>query len=150
MTPRTVGTVLLVEDTHGDVLLVKRAFAKNGSDARLLVLGDGVTAIDYLAGRGAYIDRGEHPLPDLVLLDLKLPGRSGFEVLTWVRGEPGLKRLPVTVLTSSAHRPDVDRAYELGANSYLVKPVDFHSLAELLKTVDLYWAVNERPSLRAL
>ena len=83
------------------------------------------------------------------MLDLKLPGRSGFEVLQWLRAQPGLKRLPVTVLTSSKHTVDIDRAFDLGANSYLVKPVEFQSLVELLKAVDVYWAANERPSLRA-
>jgi CheY-like chemotaxis protein len=146
---RDGAIVLLVEDLHADVLLIRRAFTKSGTNVHLRVVGDGETAIDYLAGRAVHADRDQHPLPELVLLDLKLPGRSGFEVLQWLRGQPGLRRLPVAVLTSSAQAADVDRAYELGANSYLVKPVEFERLVELLKAVDLYWSANERPSLRA-
>lgn len=145
---RGAATVLLVEDAHADILLVRRAFTKIGTDLGLHVVTDGESAIDYLAGRDGYVDRDEHPLPTLLLLDLKLPGRSGFEVLQWLRSEPGLKRLPVTVLSSSKQTVDVDRAFELGANSYLVKPVDFQSLVELLTAVDRYWAANERPSLQ--
>jgi CheY-like chemotaxis protein len=144
------GTTLLVEDSHADVLLIRRAVAKTGADVKLKVVSDGDAAVDYLEGDGIYADRDQYPLPDVVLLDLKLPRRSGFEVLEWLRRQPRLKRLPVAVLTSSRHTTDIDRAYDLGANSYLVKPVEFQALVDLMKAVDLYWSVlNEPPSLLA-
>ena len=141
-------TVLLVEDSHADVLLVRRAFAKAQLAARLETVADGDAAVAYLGGAAPYDSRDAYPLPDLVLLDLKLPRRSGFEVLEWIRREPRIRRLPVVILTSSRHDTDVMRAYDLGANSYLVKPVDFEPLVEVVKAVGLYWLlVNQRPSL---
>ena len=87
-------------------------------------------------------------MPVLILLDLKLPRRSGLEVLEWLRQQPGLKRIPVVVLTSSRQSKDVDRAYDLGANSYLVKPVEFNALLDMMKQVGLYWLmVNEKPNM---
>lgn len=142
------ATVLLVEDAHSDVLLVRRAFARAGLAATLHVVGGGDAAVAYLSGEAPYDDRERHPSPDLVLLDLKLPRRSGMEVLTWLRGQPGLRRVPVAILTSSKDVTDVDRAYDAGANSYLVKPVGFEPLLELVKAVGLYWVdLNERPRL---
>jgi len=142
-------TVLLVEDNPDDVLLTRRAFAKVHSPAPLEVVVDGEEAIDYLRGAGTYADRERFPLPLLILLDLKLPRRSGFEVLEWLRGQPGLRRLPVVVLTSSGQSPDVNRAFDLGANSYLVKPVRLDDLVNLIKTLNLYWLLlNEKPDLQ--
>jgi CheY-like chemotaxis protein len=142
-------TILLVEDNEDDALLVQRAFRKIGSAHPIRVLSHGEAAVDYLAGQGAYADRASHPLPALMLLDLKLPRRSGFEVLEWLRGQPGLRRLPVVVLTSSRESEDVGRAADLGANSYLVKPVEFDDLQEMVNTLRLYWLrLNERPELR--
>src|SRR5581483_1794343 len=103
----------------------RRAFAKANVPNPLIIVGDGDAAIAYLAGVDGYADRTRFPLPALVLLDLKLPRRSGLEVLEWIRKQPGVRRIPVVVLTSSRQRPDVDCAYDLGANSYLVKPVEF-------------------------
>ena len=142
-------TVLLVEDDPDDVLLVQRAFRKLGGQAvPLSLVGDGEQAVAYLAGQGAYADRASHPLPALLLLDLKLPRRSGFEVLEWLRAQPGLRRLPVVVLTGSREMTDVDRALDLGANSYLVKPVGFDALLEIVRLLDLYWLThNEKPTL---
>ena len=95
-----------------------------------------------------YGDRGRYPLPALMLLDLKLPGMSGFEVLLWLRQQPGLKRLPVVVLTSSKENTDINRAYELGANSYLVKPASFDALVNIIERLNHYWLVlNERPEV---
>ena len=108
---------------------------------------DGEQAIDYLSGRGAYANRERNPLPYLLLLDLKMPGTDGFEVLQWIRGEPELRRLLVVVLTSSNLQADVDRAYELGANSYLVKPVEFDEMVNMLQRFEAYWTeMNRRPS----
>jgi CheY-like chemotaxis protein len=144
----TPQLVLLVEDTRDDVLLIQRAFRKAGLNVRMNVVNDGEAAVDYLAGNGAYADREQHPLPMLVLLDLKLPRRSGFDVLAWIRQQPLLKRLPVVILTSSEQMQDVNRAYDLGANSYLVKPVEFDSLQEMVKTLDLYWLLwSQKPEI---
>ena len=110
------------------------------------VVDDGDKAVAYLSGQGPYADWDQYPLPVLLLLDLKLPRRSGLEILEWLCRQEGLKRLPVVVLTSSKESADVNRAYDLGANSYLVKPVDFDPLLEMVKTLGLYWVVmNEKP-----
>jgi CheY-like chemotaxis protein len=141
-------TVLLVEDDPDDVLLTQRAFRKLGSQIPVHVVGDGEQAVAYLEGQGSYADRASHPLPDLLLLDLKLPRRSGFEVLEWLRRQPGLRRLPVVVLTGSREITDVDRALDLGANSYLTKPVGLDALVEIVRLLDLYWlTLNEKPNL---
>jgi CheY-like chemotaxis protein len=142
------ATILLVEDDPNDVLLVQRAFRRAGVDSPIQVVADGEAAVDYLAGRGPYADRERHPLPALMLLDLKLPRRSGFEVLEWLRRQPRLRRLPVVILTSSALTADTRRAYELGANSYLVKPLEFDALQDMLRAVGAYWlGLNQSASL---
>lgn len=144
------ATILVVEDNPDDVFLLQRAFRKANLTNPVQVVGDGQAAIDYLGGAPPYADRGTHPLPALILLDLKLPKRSGHEVLEWLRAQPGLRRVPVAVLTTSRESPDVTRAYDSGANSYLTKPVDFDALLDLVKAVHGYWLVhNERPDLRA-
>jgi CheY-like chemotaxis protein len=141
--------ILIVEDNADDVMLLQRAFRKANLINPLRVVADGQAAVDYLAGRAPYDDRAEYPLPALVLLDLKLPKLGGHEVLDWIRTQPGLRRLPVAVLTSSRESPDINRAYDLGANSYLAKPVDFDSLLDMVKTLQLYWMImNERPDVR--
>ena len=140
--------VLLVEDNIDDVILIERAFEKARIVNPLHIVGDGDEALDYLDGRGKYQDRAAHPLPALILLDLKLPRRSGLDVLTWMRAEPCIRRIPVVVLTSSRESVDVARAYELGVNSYLCKPVAFDALLEMIKTLNVYWLLlNERPSV---
>ncbi|HEY6200723.1 MAG TPA: response regulator [Candidatus Binatia bacterium] len=142
------ATILIVEDRPADVLLIRRAFMKAQIANPLQVVRDGETAVAYLAGSGAYADRQAHPLPALLLLDLKLPRKSGLEVLMWLRAQPEIRRLPVVVLTSSKETTDVNRAYELGANSYLLKPVTFESLLDMIKTLRLYWIeMNELPTL---
>lgn len=132
-------TILMVEDEPNDVLLMQRAFLKAKLANPIQVAEQGETAVAYLSGETPYGDRGRFPLPALMLLDLKLPRMSGFEVLVWLRQQPVLKRLPVVVLTSSKESRDINRAYELGANSYLVKPVDFDDLLETAKTLNHYW-----------
>src|SRR3954469_4578730 len=112
--------ILLVEGDPNDVMLIQRAFQKAGLRNCLRIARDGEEAIEYLSGSGAFADRERFPSPFLMLLDLKMPGTDGFEVLKWARGEPELKRLLIVVLTSSNLQSDVDKAYELGANSYLV------------------------------
>jgi len=140
-------TVLIVEDNPTDVMLIQRAFLKANIGNPLQIVRDGDAAVQYLAGEGAFADRAEHPLPAVMLLDLKLPRRSGLEVLQWVRARTPLRRLPVVVLTSSNQSQEVNRAYDLGANSYLVKPVEFDDLKEMLGTVNVYWlGLNRKPS----
>jgi CheY-like chemotaxis protein len=119
------GTVLLVDDSPDDVFLVGRAFRQVGIPNPLVVVGDGDQAIQYLKGEGIYADREQFPIPVLVLLDLNTPRVTGFEVLTWLRQDPDFRHLPVIVLTASTYSPDVTRAYQLGANSFLTKPTDF-------------------------
>jgi CheY-like chemotaxis protein len=141
-------TILLVEDSPKDVLLIQRAIRKAGIASSLQVVNDGDAAVSYLAGEGRYSDRTQFPLPVLMLLDLKLPRRSGAEVLAWLRQQPGLKRIPVVVLTASRESVDVDHIYDLGVNAYIVKPVAFGDLVEIIKTLNLHWLVfNEKPEV---
>jgi CheY-like chemotaxis protein len=143
------GPVLLVEDDISDFRLIQRAFAKIKPSAPMIRLTHGDEAVAYLAGEGPYENRSVHPFPCAILLDIKLPRRSGFEVLEWVRTqESALKRLPVIMLTSSSHQADVNKAYELGVNSYLVKPSNNSELEQLVSTFRTYWLeVNEGPNL---
>jgi CheY-like chemotaxis protein len=131
-------TILLAEDYDDDVALLQRAFQKAGVPG-VRVVRNGDQMIDYLQGNGAYSDRDCHPFPNLLLLDIKMPRRSGLEVLQWIRAEKSTRRLPVVVLTSSQNIHDVNRAHDLGANSYLVKPNDFQELLRLIRTFADYW-----------
>lgn len=133
--------ILHVEDNPDDVMLMNLAFTRAGIPAKLHVVSDGDEAIAAL-GDGA-LDGGP---PVCVLLDVKLPRVSGLEVLAWIRSQPHLRRLPVILLTSSSQTADINRAYDLGANSFLVKPPDLDSLTQLVKTVAHYWVqTNVRP-----
>lgn len=139
--------ILLAEDDPNDVLLIQRAFQKAGLKDTLQVVRNGEEAIDYLAGRDAYADRQRYPFPYLLLLDLKMPGTDGFKVLDWLRGQPSMRHLLVVVLTSSNFQADIDRAYELGANSYLVKPVGFAEMVDLVRRFEAYWSeINRTPT----
>ena len=129
------ATILHVEDDPNDTLLFEHACKKAGIVFDLQAVSDGDQAIAYLRGVNDFSDRAKHPLPRLILLDLKMPRVSGFDVLTWLRSENALNQVPVVVLTSSNHDADVKRAYDLGAKSYLVKPVGFEALVELVKTL---------------
>jgi CheY-like chemotaxis protein len=140
--------ILVVEDDPLDAKLIRRALRKAEIINPVLHVADGEAAVGYLAGKSPYEDRRQYPLPDLVLLDLKLPRKNGFELLQWLRTQPGLRRVPVVVLTSSSETADVNRAYDLGANSYLVKPVGTDALVDLLKKVEIYWLMaNTKPEL---
>lgn len=141
-------TILLVEDNPDDALLIRRAFKKANLVNPLQLVDDGDKAIAYLSRAAPYDDRTRYPLPVLVLLDLKLPRRSGFEVLQWARSPQGIKRLPIVVLTSSGETVDINTAYDLGANSYLVKPVGFDALFDMVKILQPYWLImNEKPEV---
>jgi CheY-like chemotaxis protein len=145
----TVHTILLVEDDPNEIFLTRRAFRKANINVSLQVIDDGDSAIAYLAGTEKYADRELYPLPKLILLDLKLPCRSGHEILAWLRQHPQLKILPVVIFTSSREPGDVNLAYELGANSYLVKPSGLRALSKMVETLSLYWLVdNEPPEVR--
>lgn len=140
-------TILQVEDDPDDIFLMKEAVLRAGMLAAPQVARDGEEALAYLQGRGEYADRSRHPLPSLILLDLKLPRISGLEVLQWLRQQPGLKRIPVIVMSSSAQAGDIDRAYDLGTNSYLVKPVDAADLQTNINSVRAFWVdLNKSPT----
>jgi len=142
------GIILLVEDNPRDVLLMKRAFHKANLTISLQVVEDGEAAVRYLSGVEPYSDRLRYPLPVLVLLDLKLPRKSGAEVLAWVRKQPELKRLPIVILTSSKEYVDVNNVYDLGGNAYMVKPIAFDNLVDIVKTINMHWIIfNEKPEL---
>jgi CheY-like chemotaxis protein len=130
---------LLVEDNDNDALLLRRAFIKARVLNPLHVAKNGEEAIAYLSGTGKYANRVEFPLPSLVLLDLKMPGLDGFDVLRWIRQEPDLRALRVVVLTSSDEIRDINLAYQLGANSFLVKPADFERFVEISQALNGYW-----------
>lgn len=136
-------TVLLVEDDLNDIFLVKRAFKKALVRNPLQVVTDGQEAIHYLRGEGKYADREAYPLPTLIVMDIKMPLKSGFEVLEWVKSaEPPLRRIPVVIVSSSDNPADINRAYELGANAYMVKPVNFRAVEQLFESITHYWGLE--------
>jgi two-component system response regulator len=141
--------ILLVEDSPDDEVLTLRALKKNNISNQVVIAHDGAEALDYLFGRGAYDGRDTSALPQVVLLDLKLPKVDGLEVLRAIRGDARTKRLPVVILTSSKEECDLLDGYDLGANSYVRKPVDFTAFAEAVRQLGLYWLVlNESPPER--
>lgn len=137
-------TVLLVEDDLNDIFLVKRAFKIAKVRNPLQVVTDGQEAIHYLSGNGRYADRETHPLPKLIVMDIKMPRRSGFEVLEYVKGGDGhlLRRIPIVIVSSSESPSDINRAYELGANAYMVKPVDYRAVEHLFNSITQYWGLE--------
>jgi CheY-like chemotaxis protein len=140
------STVLLAEDNSDDIFLMRRAFERAAIPNPLRVVEDGVEALDYLQGIGPYADRAAHPFPCLLLLDVKMPKINGFDVLRRIRDNPATRRLPVVILTSSNQQKDIDHAYDLGVNSYLVKPHSAESLENLLQTLQTYWfSLNNWP-----
>lgn len=140
--------VLVVEDDENDVFFLRRALHSTGAEIDLRVASDGRQALDYLLGRGDFGDRAKHPLPGLVLLDLKVPYVSGLDVLRQIRATPELRRLIVVVLTSSALDSDVSEAYEIGANSFLVKPSRLEEQKELAERIVRYWLQANLPPPR--
>lgn len=133
------AVVLLAEDEEDYVLLVQRAFAEAKIPNPLYVVSNGQDLMSYLKGDGQYANREEYPLPELLLLDLKLPRFSGLEAIGWIRSQPGLQGLRILVLTSSEQIRDVNDAYRLGANSFLVKPFDFVDLIQLSRLISEFW-----------
>jgi CheY-like chemotaxis protein len=144
---KNLRTILIVEDEADDAELIEYAFEKAGVANPRVVLADGDRAAAYIEGTPEYSDRTRFPIPGLILLDLKLPRRSGFQVLELIRGDGPTQHVPVVVLTSSDNHQDVERAYALGANSYLVKPVTRDALLEMVRTLHAYWIKLNRPAL---
>jgi two-component system response regulator len=143
MTPKII---LLVEDNADDEALTIRALAKSNIRNEVVVVRDGAEALDYLTSEGAHKGRDPSELPQLVLLDLKLPKVDGLDVLRKIRADDRTKRLPVVILTSSKEDSDLLAGYNLGANSYIRKPVDFGAFADAVRQLGLYWLVLNEPS----
>ncbi len=142
-------TLLLVEDNPDDVELTRRAFARSNIIKQLVVVRDGAEALDYLFAKGVHSDRDAADLPHAILLDLNLPNVSGLNVLRRIRSTEATRRLPVIILTTSTEESDIVSSYDLGANSYIRKPVDFVQFVEAARQLGLYWLVlNERPPAR--
>ncbi len=140
---------LLVEDDQNDVFLVEREFCDAPASLRVATVANGVEAVRYLEGQGEYVDRSHFPLPEVILLDLKMPKLNGFEFLQWLRTQApsALRQIPVVVMSSSSDRRDVSRAYALGVNCYMVKPIDWESFRERIRMLGIYWANHvEKPS----
>lgn len=138
-------TILLVEDNDDDIELTRRAFGRGNLADELVVVRDGLEALDYLLATGVHVDRDPANLPHVVLLDLNLPKISGLEVLRRIRSNDIIRRLPVVVLTTSKEEKDIASSYDLGANSYVRKPVDFGQFIEAARQLGVYWlSLNER------
>ena len=131
--------ILIADDSEDDITVIRRAFKQAFVPNPLYAVKSGEEVVAYLKGQGRYSNRDEYPLPDLLLLDLKMPGMDGFDVLRWIRQQPGLSALRIVVLTGSDHIRDVNQAYQLGANSFMVKPGDFENYVAVGKTLATYW-----------
>ncbi len=142
--------VLLVEDNPHDAEMTLRALRRVGLANRIVTVADGEAALDYLFARGEWSERAEQDLPCVVFLDLKLPKVDGIEVLRAIKGDERLRLIPVVIMTSSAEERDRLESYSIGANSYVVKPIDFEAFAKTIAEVGFYWlAVNEPPEVPA-
>jgi CheY-like chemotaxis protein len=148
MPEAALPTILLVEDTPSDATLIRRAFEKTKVLNPIIWTRNGQEALGYLSGLGQYGDRIKYPLPALILLDLDLPEMSGFELLQWKRSQPNIRRIPVVILTIDSATSAVNAAYDLGANSYLVKPGHPEEILRVVKTIQEYWlGLNQAPKL---
>ena len=148
MAEPVLPTILLVEDTPSDAALIRRGFEKTNVLNPIVWVKNGQEALGYLSGLGQYGDRGRYPLPALILLDLDLPEMTGFELLQWKRTQPYIRRIPVVVLTIDNATSAVNSAYDLGANSYLVKPGNPEEILRVVKNIQEYWlGLNQPPKL---
>jgi len=148
MVAERLPVIMLVEDDPSDAAILLRSFEKAGVMNPIVHLKNGDDALGYLSGIGRYSDRVKHPLPVLILLDLKLPGTSGLQLLQWLRTRRDIKRIPVVVLTADESSSTINAAYDLGANSYLVKPGDGAAVANMVQGIRRYWIeLNEPPQL---
>jgi len=143
------AVILLVEDNPDDEALTLRALKKNNIKNEVIIARDGAEAVDYLFGTGMYSERNDRAMPQVILLDLKLPKLDGFEVLRRLRADDRTKFLPVVILTSSDEEQDRIAGYDLGANSYVRKPVEFGSFIEAVRQLGLYWLVLNRTAPNA-
>ena len=140
--------ILVAEDSAEDFFFLERALQRSNVPLRLHRCADGEEAKQYLSGAGIYADRTSFPLPALLLLDLNMPNVTGFEVLSWIKAEPFLKRIPVITFTSSNLKRDVDRSYDLGTSSHVVKPVNAQDLEEIVKAIHKWWlSISARPGV---
>lgn len=137
--------ILLIEDNPADVELTLRALKKNNIANKIVVVGDGEEALNFIFAKGKYEDRANEHFPKLILLDLKLPKISGLDVLAALKGNPKTRAIPVVVLTSSKEDNDIVESYKLGVNSYIVKPVDFDKFLNSVKELGMYWLVINQP-----
>jgi len=148
MAEAVLPTILLVEDTSSDATLIRRGFDKINVLNPIVWVKNGQEALAYLSGLGQYGDRIRYPLPALILLDLDLPEMTGFELLQWKRTQPYVRRIPVVVLTIDKATSAINAAYDLGANSYLVKPGDPEEIMRIVKSIQEYWlGLNQPPKL---
>src|SRR5579862_2257627 len=141
-------TILLVEDEENDATLVEMAFRKNKIPNPVQWTRDGLEAIAYLNGEGVYADRERYPFPEVLILDLKMPRMGGLELLSWIREHPEYRVIPTIIMTSSRQDPDIEKAYNLGANTYMIKPSSFEELAKLVKLAHEYWAASVKPKTK--
>lgn len=137
--------ILLVEDNSNDAELTIRALRKNNISNKIIHLKDGTIAIDFLFGQGQFAKRNTNNKPKIILLDLKMPKVDGLEVLRKIKADELTKKIPVIILTSSREHPDIEKAYSLGANSYIVKPVDFDGFAKVIIDLGMYWVLLNQP-----
>jgi len=140
-------TILLVDDSENDLLLMRAAFELADTNPPLQEVRNGEEAIAYLRGDGPYSDRARYPLPAIMLLDLNMPRKNGIDVLSWVRSQPKIKRLTVIILTASMRTEDLERAFDLGASSFLVKPSDLNALASMMRCLCDWVRINHFPPL---
>lgn len=137
--------ILLVEDNNSDAEMTIRALRKNNLANNLLHVKDGAAALDFLFAQGTYSGRQIESIPKMILLDLKMPKVNGIEVLMKIKSNEGTKKIPVVILTSSKEDPDIRKCYELGVNSYVVKPVEFDTFYKVVSEVGLYWMIANQP-----
>jgi len=141
-------TFLLVDDSENDLMLMRLAFKMAKSNNSLQEVSDGEEAIAYLKGESPYCDRSKYPLPTVILLDLNMPKKNGFDVLVWVRTQPILKRLTIIILTASMRSEDLDRAFDLGATSFLVKPSNLETLTTMMRCLCDWVQISHFPTLQ--
>jgi CheY-like chemotaxis protein len=139
-------TILLVEDEENDAMLLKMALKKNNIINPLHWVKDGLEAIAYLNGEGVYANHALYPFPEVLIVDLKMPRMSGLELLQWIRDHSNYKVIPTIIMSSSRQDSDIEKAYDLGANTYIIKPSSFDELARVVKLTHEYWAASVKPA----
>jgi two-component system response regulator len=144
---KTEIEILLIEDNMNDAELAIRALKKNNLVNKLIHLKDGAEAIDFIFAEGAFANRNSKDIPKVILLDLQMPKVNGMEVLKKIKADEHFKKIPVVILTSSKEDPDIKTCYELGANSYIVKPVKFNEFLKAVSELGLYWMLLNQPPL---